>query len=65
MKIKCPVCNSCLDYAYVANRRFFNCFLCQVTYDIRDNKLIVVTDITLEKDMNGNDKVKEVKYGDN
>lgn len=62
MKTKCPVCNSCLDITWIANKRFFNCWLCQVTYDIRDREFIIVKEVILEKDMNGNDAVSKVIY---
>lgn len=64
MKTKCPVCNSCLDYSWVANRRFFSCFLCRVTYDIFDNSLRRVKEIITEQNINGNDVVKKVVYYD-
>jgi hypothetical protein len=64
MKLKCPVCNSCLDYAWVANGRFFNCFLCQVTYNIDQEKLKIVKEIILAKDKNGQDFVERVIYKD-
>jgi hypothetical protein len=62
MKTKCPFGCGCLDYIWIANRRFFSCFLCRKTYDIYQDKLREVKEIILVKDMNGNDSVEKVTY---
>lgn len=38
MKLKCPACNSCFDYVWHSNQRFFWCEFCQHMYDLVDNK---------------------------
>lgn len=38
MKLKCPVCNSCFDYVWQHNRRFFWCDFCQHLYDLVGDK---------------------------
>jgi hypothetical protein len=62
MRLKCKECNSCLDITWVGNRRFYNCFLCQKTYDATPCELKEVKEIVLVKDMNGNDCVERVIY---
>ena len=62
MKLKCPVCNGCLDYTWIGFRRFFNCFLCQATYDIVGDKFKRIKSIELKKDINGNEVASEITY---
>lgn len=64
MKLKCPTCNGCLNYTWVANGIFLNCFLCQVTYKIDQEKLKIVKEIILAKDKNGSEYVESVVYKD-
>lgn len=47
MAKKCPECRSCTDIVWIEPRRFFHCWLCDIYYDIVDNKFIVV-DVTKE-----------------
>jgi hypothetical protein len=64
VKLKCPICLGCLDIAWTGNRRFYNCFLCQKTYDVTPTELRVIKEIVLTKDKNGNDFVERVIYSD-
>ena len=50
MKLKCPVCNSCLDYIWQQNRRFFWCDFCQHMYDLVDGKFKRITGIRFEEE---------------
>jgi hypothetical protein len=62
MRLKCRNCSGCLDITWVGNRRFYNCFLCQKTYDALPNELKEVKEIVIYKDQNGNDAVEKVIY---
>lgn len=63
MKTKCPVCNSCFEVIWVANRRFFSCWLCKKTYDLVDKKFKEVAEIVTETDSKTNAKyVLKVYY---
>jgi hypothetical protein len=64
MKRKCPNCNLCLDIACVANRKFFNCFLCGKTFDLVDNEFKEIREIVLGQNDKNKDIVERIIYRD-
>ena len=41
-KPKCKTCNSCMDFVWVDNNRYLNCWLCQTWYTGQIGNLIQV-----------------------
>lgn len=50
MKLKCPVCNSCLTFTYVGHRRFFWCDFCSKIYDEVDGNYRLVRGIQVTEE---------------
>jgi hypothetical protein len=64
MKLKCPLCNGCLDFVWKGNCRFFRCDFCNKLYNIVGNKIVEVESVDLHIDINGNPVVQKVNYVD-
>ena len=62
MKLKCTNCNGCLNMTWIGTRRLFLCDFCNKLFDSDMNGLREVDKVLVEKDINGNDSIKQIIY---
>lgn len=59
MKQKCPICNGCLDFTWIKNRRFFWCDFCKKLFNLESNRFREIVHV-----VEGETTVERIDYKD-